>query len=147
MKYTIRVYGIWINEQNKVLLSDERIGDTKFTKFPGGGMERGEGPIDCLKREWQEELNTDIEILEHFYTTDFYQASAFHKETQVISIYYKVHPLHQDAIEYTNAKNNFSYMGKSEEKARFVSLSCLQEEDVSFPIDRHVVRLLKKRAH
>ena len=87
-RFNIRVYGIWIHE-NKVLVNEELIREKTITKFPGGGLDWGEGIIDCLKREWKEELNMDINVLEHFYTTDFFQASAF-DNSQVISIYYRV---------------------------------------------------------
>ena len=52
-RFNIRVYGIWIDEDDKVLLSDEFFRDTYMTKFPGGGLELGEGTIDGLKREWR----------------------------------------------------------------------------------------------
>jgi 8-oxo-dGTP diphosphatase len=85
-RFNIRVYGIWIRD-NYVLVNEELIRDQKIIKFPGGGLEWGEGTIDCLKREWKEELDLDIEVLEHFYTTDYFQPSAF-DNSQVISIYY-----------------------------------------------------------
>ncbi|TNE74221.1 MAG: NUDIX hydrolase, partial [Bacteroidetes bacterium] len=62
MRFNIRVYGILLNEKNEVLLSDERRFGTAFTKFPGGGLEWGEGIKDALIRELQEELNIDAEI-------------------------------------------------------------------------------------
>ncbi|MBL4734821.1 MAG: NUDIX domain-containing protein, partial [Flavobacteriales bacterium] len=77
-KIIIRVYGVWIDGDNQVLLSDEFHNGIRMTKFPGGGLEPGEGPIDSLRREWMEELGVEIDILDHFYTTDFFQQSAFH---------------------------------------------------------------------
>jgi 8-oxo-dGTP diphosphatase len=85
-RFNIRVYGIW-EQHGKVLVNEEIIRGKAVIKFPGGGLDWGEGTIDCLKREWKEELNIDIQILGHFYTTDFFQASAF-DNSQVISIYY-----------------------------------------------------------
>ncbi len=87
-RFNIRVYGIWI-AGDKILVNDEVIKGRQVIKFPGGGLEFGEGTIDCLKREWKEELDIDIEIKEHFYTTDYFQPSAF-GDSQVISIYYLV---------------------------------------------------------
>ena len=37
--YSLRVYGILINEQQQILVSDEYIRGGYFTKFPGGGLE------------------------------------------------------------------------------------------------------------
>ena len=71
-KIVVRVYGIWINDDSQILLSDEYYDGAYFTKFPGGGLELGEGVLDCLKREWKEELGVEIENIRHFYTTDFF---------------------------------------------------------------------------
>ncbi|MFT3903675.1 MAG: NUDIX hydrolase [Niabella sp.] len=93
--FNIRVYGILLNEKKQVLVSDEKIykDNLNVTKFPGGGLELGEGPIDCIIRECKEEMNADVEVLEHLYTTDFFQPSAFNDEHQIISIYYRIAPL------------------------------------------------------
>ena len=41
--FNLRVYGILINKQQQVLVSDEYIRGMYITKFPGGGLEFGEG--------------------------------------------------------------------------------------------------------
>ncbi|MFN5439619.1 MAG: NUDIX hydrolase, partial [Bacteroidota bacterium] len=41
--FNIRVYGILISDDNQVLVSDEFIRGNYYTKFPGGGLEFGEG--------------------------------------------------------------------------------------------------------
>jgi len=144
--YTIRVYGLWINEHQQILISDERMGRDEFTKFPGGGMEAGEGPKDCLRREWKEELNIEIEVLDHYYTTDFYQAAAFHTDTQLISIYYFVTPIHkEDQNLFSELVETFDYSLDKEEVFRWVHFSDLDEADLSFPIDQHVAGMLKKK--
>ena len=66
------------------------ISEKRMTKFTGGGLQWGKGTIDCLKRECREELGCEIKIAKHFYTTDFFQPSAFHADHQLISIYYIV---------------------------------------------------------
>jgi 8-oxo-dGTP diphosphatase len=141
--FNIRVYGIWINESNQILLSDERIGDFEFTKFPGGGMEYGEGTIDCLKREWIEEMNTPIEVLKHFYTTDFYQPSAFHSDTQIISIYYFIKPITYHSIDFKFIPKDYNYVGHEEVHFRLKNLNELNEDDLDLPIDKIVAKLLK----
>jgi ADP-ribose pyrophosphatase YjhB (NUDIX family) len=90
-RFTIRVYGVLLDETKRVLLSDEFIRGDYFTKFPGGGMEFGEGTRDCLKREFKEETGLDVMVGEHIYTTDYYQQSAFNPNDQIMSIYYFVH--------------------------------------------------------
>ena len=91
-RFNIRVYGILINN-GQLLVSDEYIKKNKITKFPGGGLEFGEGPKDCLIREFKEELNLSIKVIAHYYTTDFYVNSSFDTNSQIISIYYIVYPL------------------------------------------------------
>ena len=85
---SIRVYGILLNDARQVLVSDEFIRGSYYTKFPGGGLEIGEGTRDCLKREFMEEMNLKVETGEHIYTTDIYQKSAFDTAHQILSIYY-----------------------------------------------------------
>ena len=139
---TIRVYGLWIDEQHRILISDERIGQHEFTKFPGGGLETGESTLDALQREWIEELNLPINIVGDFYTTDFLQWSAFKAETQVISIYYRVVPQIEPNVKLHTKKQAFTYIGDREESFRWVKLNDLTPEMLSFPIDKKVVSLL-----
>src|SRR5438105_10392546 len=89
----LRVYGILFGENKKVLVSDEYIRGGYYTKFPGGGLEFGEGTRDCLKREFMEEMGLNVEVTDHIYTTDFFQLSAFNPSHQIISIYYLVKAL------------------------------------------------------
>src|SRR4249919_4119639 len=91
--FNLRVYGILMGENREILVSDEFIRGNRYTKFPGGGLEFGEGTRDCLKREFMEEMNLLVEIGNHIYTTDFYQMSAFNKDHQIVSIYYFVKAL------------------------------------------------------
>jgi len=64
-RFNVRVYGILINEKKQVLVSDEFIRGNYYTKFPGGGLEFGEGTRDCLKREFKEEMDLDVEVTDH----------------------------------------------------------------------------------
>ena len=143
-RFNIRVYGLWINDRQEILLSDERMGDFRFTKFPGGGLEYGEGLYDGLKREWREELGVEIEIIDHFYTTDSFQSSAFHTETQIISIYYLVRPLKMPEVVFSSSPFDFKTEEYQEEVFRWKSLDQLQPENVSLPIDRVVIQKMLK---
>ena len=144
-RFNIRVYGIWINDNQEILVSDERIGDFKFTKFPGGGLEFGEGIKDCLIREWKEELNIDIEVGNHIYTTDFFQLSAFDQTSQIISIYYNVRPMDaKPLIDLREMVFDFHGNGHEEITFRQIPLQQFSAMDVSLPIDKIVATLITK---
>jgi len=134
-RFNIRVYGICINERKEILLSDESYRNLNFPKFPGGGLEFGEGMIDCLKREFQEEFDLEIEVGELFYLTDFFQVSAFSENDQVISVYYLVQANLHALDELTKDQS-------LKENLHWVNLSQLSEECVTLPIDKIVARKL-----
>lgn len=135
-RFNIRVYGICINERQEILLSNESYRDLNFTKFPGGGLEFGEGMIDCLKREFREEFNLEIEVGELFYLTDFFQISAFSDNDQVISVYYLIKA---DLVALDQRTSNQT---GEEELLHWVKLSQLTEDLFTFPIDKIVVQKL-----
>jgi 8-oxo-dGTP diphosphatase len=141
-KFNVRVYGIFIiNKQ--VLLSDERLKGFEFTKFPGGGLEFGEGTMECIIREMKEETGLDFNIISHYYTTDFFQVSAFHPDHQIISIYYLIEgPSLADNL-ISSKKFDFRCCDESAQMFRWKRLSDLTVEDLNFPIDRVVAEKLK----
>ena len=151
-RFNIRVYGILINERRQVLVSDELIRGNRYTKFPGGGLEYGEGTRDCLKREFLEEMNLKVEVLEHLYTTDYFQESAFHPGHQIVSIYYLVKPLEEITARISDVEFDFDddqmviYNKENEiETFRFINWNDLSEDCVTLPIDKLVVSLLKEK--
>jgi 8-oxo-dGTP diphosphatase len=151
-RFNIRVYGVLINEHRQVLVSDEWIRGQYFTKFPGGGLEYGEGTRDCLKREFMEEMNLNVEVADHLYTTDFFVQSAFHPDHQILSIYYRVHPLEPITVRLNNAPFEFDqeqidlYNDTNEtESFRFIHWDHFSEESVSLPIDKIVAGIIKSR--
>lgn len=152
-RFNIRVYGILINDQQQVLVADELIRGKYYTKFPGGGLEFGEGTRECLKREFVEEMNLKVEVGEHLYTTDYFQVSAFNPDHQIISIYYLVKPLEAISVRLSDKVFDFdesqmtTYQKNNEtESFRFIDWNELSEESVTLPIDKLVVRMLKERS-
>ena len=143
-QFTIRVYAIIINEKNEVLLSDEFVLSRKITKFPGGGLEFGEGTIDCLKRELKEETGQEIEIIKHIYTTDFFQPALHNPEIQVISIYYRAKFKDEIKFKISSKPFDFEVMKEGNQSFRFKLVSKLSENDLSLPIDKKVATIIKK---
>jgi ADP-ribose pyrophosphatase YjhB (NUDIX family) len=113
-----------------------------MTKFPGGGLEFGEGPEDCIKREAIEEFGQDIEIIEHFYTTGFFQRALFFDNHQLISIYYRIRFKENPRFRISDRPFDFENVNGSQ-SFRWARLNDLSEDDLSFPVDKHVVVLLK----
>lgn len=138
--HNLRVYGIIINEKDEVLVSDELRFGNAFTKFPGGGLEWGEGTKDCLKREILEELGMDAEIGDLFYVNEFFQQSAFRKDDQLTSFYYRVSNINYTKIPVTNHAIPLTEEG---EKFRWISRKEISAENMTFPIDKVVSDLLR----
>lgn len=147
--FNIRVYGVLIDEEKGVLVSDELIRGKEYTKFPGGGLEFGEGTRECLKREFIEEMSLAVEVGDHLYTTDYFQRSAFNPTHQIISIYYFVKALEPITTRLNETPFQFdeeqmkAYQEQSEtESFRFIPLSSFSEKSVSLPIDKIVAGMI-----
>jgi len=141
-----------INQHKQVLVSDELIRGMYITKFPGGGLELGEGTRDCLKREFMEEMQLNVAIGDHIYTTDFYQVSAFDTTKQIISIYYFAEalepikaPLREKEFDFDEQQMRIYNEVGEIETFRFVDWENFSELSVTLPIDKIVATLLKEK--
>lgn len=150
--FNIRVYGILINEKKQVLVSDEFIRGDYYTKFPGGGLELGEGTRDCLKREFKEEMDLEVQVEDHIYTTDYFQMSAFNPAHQIISIYYFARALEPVKAPLRDKEFDFDedqmkiYNEKNEiETFRFINWNNFSAESVTLPIDKIVAGIVKEK--
>ena len=150
MRFNIRVYGILINEKKQVLVADEYIRGGLYTKFPGGGLEFGEGTRDCLKRELKEELGIETEIGGHIYTTDYYQMSAFRPDDQIISIYYFANqleelrvPIREKQFDFDEKQMEIYEKTGETETFRWIDWYNFSEETVTLPIDKIVAKMVK----
>ncbi len=144
-KFNVRVYGILLNNAKEILVSDEFIRGNYYTKFPGGGLEFGEGTRDCLKREFKEEMNLEVSIGEHIYTTDVFQMSAFNPAHQLISIYYFASalqpitvPLRKLVFDFDEQQLEIYKKTEQIETFRFINWEKFSAEAVTLPIDKIV---------
>ena len=151
-QFNVRVYGILLTPERDVLVADELIRGKYYTKFPGGGLEFGEGTRDCLRREFKEEMDLEVRVTGHLYTTDFFQMSAFKPGDQIISIYYFVEALEPIKVPIRGAEFEFDetqmaiYKERGEiESFRYISLEKFSADSVTLPIDKVVARMLKEQ--
>lgn len=133
-KINIRVYAIYVNENQELMALDEGYAGKKLVKLPGGGLEFGEGTLECLHREFAEELNLKIEVLEHFYTQEEFLVSMFRENEQLLTIYYTVNILNLDELKILN---------ESIENVKWISLQ--EENPLPLPIDKIVFEKLKEK--
>ena len=133
-KINIRVYAIYLNEKNELMALDEGYAGEKLIKLPGGGLEFGEGTIECLNREFAEELNLKIEVLEHFYTQEDFLVSRFRENEQLLTIYYTVNILNLEDL---------NILDESIENVKWISLH--EENPLPLPIDKIVFQKLKEK--
>jgi 8-oxo-dGTP diphosphatase len=140
-RFNVRIYFIIFNEnRDGILVSDEIIRGQMYTKFPGGGLEKGEGPEDAVRREAMEELGQEVEVVRHLYTTPFFIRSAFDVTHQVIPIYYEARLKATPQFRLAERKFDFLQTEKNEESFRWVSLSSLDPSEFAFNADKEVVR-------
>jgi ADP-ribose pyrophosphatase YjhB (NUDIX family) len=151
-RFNIRVYGILLNDKKQLLVSDEFIRGNYYTKFPGGGLEFGEGTRDCLKREFKEEMDLEVKVGEHIYTTDYFQMSAFNPQHQIISIYYFAQaledikaPLRDKPFDFDEQQLKVYESTSETETFRFINWNDFSEESVTLPIDKIVATMVKEK--
>lgn len=145
--FNIRVYGILIDQEKGLLVSDEFIRGNFITKLPGGGLEFGEGTRECLAREFKEETGQSVLVGNHFYTTDFFQISAFNHQDQIVSIYYWVSP--ETDFQITSSQIPFNFLPEQianpsieAEVFRWIPLNELSKTSLTLPIDQLVIEKL-----
>lgn len=139
--FNIRIYGI-LKKGNQVLVSDELIGGKAVTKFPGGGLELGEGIEECIEREFEEELDISVTMESIYYVNEFYQTSAFDEREQLISIYFMVKQT--DAKEIPIAKKAFAFPPHQKQCFRWMEIKKIRQMDIHYPVDQKVVLKLQE---
>jgi len=145
--FNVRVYGILVDAHQRLLVSDEFIRGNYITKLPGGGLEIGEGTREGLAREFMEEAGIEVHVGDHFYTTDFFQISAFNNKDQIISIYYLVHTA--DTTIVKTKEKAFDFLPQevadsngTAEHLRWMLLDELTEDAMTLPIDKVAIKML-----
>lgn len=123
----IHVSAAIIMKDNKIFVTQRGYGEFKdWWEFPGGKIEEGETPEECLKREIKEELKADINIDKYLCTVE-YDYPNFHLKMEcfICSLIYG----HLELVEAEDAK--------------FITNDQLDNIDF-LPADLLVVKELKK---
>lgn len=123
----IHVSAAIIMKDNKIFVTQRGYGEFKdWWEFPGGKIEEGETPEECLKREIKEELKADINIDKYLCTVE-YDYPNFHLKMECF-----ICSLIDGHLELVEA-----------EDAKFITKDQLDNID-SLPADLLVVKELKK---
>ncbi len=148
-RFNIRVYLLLLNErEDSLLLSDEIVRGAYFTKFPGGGLEFGEGLLDCLQREAREELGQEVEVVRQFHASESFQRSTFAPEDQLLCIYYEcrlpraANGRREPAFRVAGRRYDFDHHREREESFRWRRLDEIDPAELSLPLDRQALTLL-----
>lgn len=123
----IHVSAAIIMKDNKIFVTQRGYGEFKdWWEFPGGKIEEGETPEECLKREIKEELKADINIDKYLCTIE-YDYPNFHLKMECF-----ICSLIDGHLELVEA-----------EDAKFITNDQLDNIDF-LPADLLVVKELKK---
>lgn len=124
---SIHVSAAIIMKDNKIFVTQRGYGEFKdWWEFPGGKIEEGETPEECLKREIKEELEADINIDKYLCTVE-YDYPNFHLKMECF-----ICSLIDGHLELVEA-----------EDAKFITKDKLDNIDF-LPADLLVVKELKK---
>lgn len=134
-----------LNDSNELLLAEEFHFDMFMRKFPGGGLQFGEGPEDALRRELKEELDIEVQIGRHLHTTDIFIPSVFNADHQVLGIYYEVAvPPGLEARFRDLNRNNWK---NGDVTFNWKSLDEIRSADLTFPMDIRALEVFLGSLH
>jgi ADP-ribose pyrophosphatase YjhB (NUDIX family) len=92
--FNVRVYMVVTRTsertgEQEVLVSYERLPMGGVMKFPGGGLEWGEGAKACIRREAIEELGQAVQVGELLHVSEGAHVSSFDPSHQVVAVHYE----------------------------------------------------------
>jgi 8-oxo-dGTP diphosphatase len=84
----VRACGVCVKDDSILLVNHQGISNQDFWSPPGGGIEFGEGAIDCLSREFREEAGLSVKTGNFLFACEFIQHSL-----HAIELFFEVSPL------------------------------------------------------
>ena len=151
-RFNVRVYFFLLDRplidgqpdpDSQVLLSDEFLSGKNCTKWPGGGLEFGEGPRECALREAEEELGQPIALGPLVHATGNFVRSSWRGEEQVLCQYYLATLI--SPVEFRVATELHAYPGENAESFRWKPLSKVDKQDLTFEVDQDAIQALKDK--
>lgn len=89
IKFNARCYAVIRSSQDRVLVMMERWKGVDLNKFPGGGLELGEGLLECIYREIDEEFERNEHLnYKHLHTPTGCFSSRFKPQEQLLLNYF-----------------------------------------------------------
>ena len=99
IKFNARCYALIRSNQNRVLVMMERWQGVDLNKFPGGGLELGEGLLECIYREIDEEFQESEHLsYRHLFTPTECFASRFKPNEQLLLTYFTSQALAKEEL-------------------------------------------------
>jgi hypothetical protein len=98
-----------------------------------------------------EEMNLQVEVGAHLYTTDYFQMSAFNPADQIIAIYYFAKalepirtPIRTRAFDFDEREQKIYEEKRQTETFRFIDWNDFSAESVTLPIDKIAAAMVKE---
>ena len=139
--FNIRVYAL-IVKNNRLLISEEQHGAFFLRKFPGGGLQFGEGVLQALHRELKEELDADVDSASLLCITEDFVVSFLNNKQQVIGVHYLVDLKQDYSDEFLN--NNHLELENGHIQFKWVLIDSLTAEDFTSSVDKSAFEKLKQ---
>jgi ADP-ribose pyrophosphatase YjhB (NUDIX family) len=139
--FNIRVYALVV-KNNRLLISEEQHGGFFLRKFPGGGLQFGEGVLQALHRELKEELDADVESASLLCVTEDFVVSFLNDKQQVIGVHYLVDLKQDYSDEFLN--NNHLELENGHIQFKWVLIDSLTAEDFTSSVDKSAFEKLKQ---
>jgi 8-oxo-dGTP pyrophosphatase MutT (NUDIX family) len=139
--FNIRVYALVV-KNNRLLISEEQHGGFFLRKFPGGGLQFGEGVLQALHRELKEELDADVDSASLLCVTEDFVVSFLNNKQQVIGVHYLVDLKQDYSDEFL--KNNHLELENGHIQFKWVLIDSLTAEDFTSSVDKSAFEKLKQ---
>lgn len=122
----VAVYGIIIDENNKVLLISSTHNKKYF--FPGGGLTLGTTIKETLQKEIQEETGIDVEVLKLIdIKENYFYYDPVDESFQTVNFFYLCKPLNFDLVKNEDIKD------ADAENPTWVPIANLTKEMIASP--------------